>query len=443
MRPCHRLRIFGAANCPCSRTHLETGHAAQFIQKPAPVTPVSPYLRRYAIALLSGGAIATLAVNLAPAAYYDAVEWQPVDLAWLTSFRLFGPVLTPETIVSSLLMPVFFLLIGKELWEALVLKRGSLHGARAIAPALLLAGAALGGILAWHVIATAIETAEEATEAKGWVLPFGTDIVLSYFFGRMIFGAGHPVLQVLLFLTVTDAVLALFATGGLALLGGELRPLWLALPLLAALTGYFTLTRPLHQLGLTEVSRQRADHVWPWVLLGAISWMGVCAAGLPPALGLLPILPVIPHGAHSFGLFAEAEGFLTDPLNRLAHLLLLPLVLVLFLFALTHGGLDLRALNPTTWAALGAYWLGKPLGLLVALALVRLTGLQVPRGLNGKDGLFLAGLMGIGAVSPILALETALPGGAMQEGARLGLGLTVLAGPLLLMVRRISLSRPD
>ncbi len=443
MRPCHRPGFFGPADCPGPGRSLETAHEALYPQKSAPVTPVSPYLNRYAIALLTGGGIATLAVNLAPAAYYDAVEWQPLDLGALLGFGMFDPVLTPETLISALLMPVFFLLVGKELWEALVLKRGSLHGARAIVPALLLVGAALGGMLAWSFISTAIETAEEASEARGWVLPFGTDIVLSYFFGRMIFGAGHPVLQVLLFLTVMDAVLALAAQGALTLLAGDLRPGWLALPLLAALTGYFTLTRPLHQLGLSEVSRQRADHVWPWVVLGAVSWIGICASGLPPALGLLPILPVIPHGAHSFGLFSQAEGFLTDPLNRLAHLLLLPLVGVLFLFALSHGGLDFQALNPTTWAVLGAFWLGKPFGFLVTLALVRLTGLEVLRRLEGRNVLFVAGLMGIGAISPILALEAALPGGAMQEGARLGLGLTLLAGPLLLLVHRATLSRQD
>ena len=35
-----------------------------------------------------------------------------------------------------------------------------------------------------------------------------------------------------------------------------------------------------------------------------------------------------------------------------------------------------------------------------------------------------------------LALETALPGGAMQEAARLGLGLGLLLGPALVLLSR-------
>ena len=66
----------------------------------------------------------------------------------------------------------------------------------------------------------------------------------------------------------------------------------------------------------------------------------------------LPILPVIPHADRAFGLFAEAEELLHDPLNRLAHLLVRPLAVVLFLFGLTRGGIDLQAFAPTTLTVL-------------------------------------------------------------------------------------------
>jgi NhaA family Na+:H+ antiporter len=62
----------------------------------------------------------------------------------------------------------------------------------------------------------------------------------------------------------------------------------------------------------------------------------------------LPIIPAIPHAHRAFGLFAEAEEYLHDPLNRLAHLAVKPLILVLFLFGLTRGGIDLGAFAPTT-----------------------------------------------------------------------------------------------
>ena len=68
----------------------------------------------------------------------------------------------------------------------------------------------------------------------------------------------------------------------------------------------------------------------------------------------------------AFGLFAEAEGFLHDPLNRLAHLLVRPVAVILFLFGLIRGGVDLQAFAPTTLVTLGSLWLGRPLGMLVS-----------------------------------------------------------------------------
>ena len=81
-------------------------------------------------------------------------------------------------------------------------------------------------------------------------------------------------------------------------------------------------------LTASETARRRGLAIWPYIIAGVISFVGVAAAGLPPALGLLPVIPAIPHADRSFGLFAEAEEFLHDPLNRLAHLLVRPLALV-------------------------------------------------------------------------------------------------------------------
>lgn len=403
------------------------------------MTPVSPHLRRFAGALLSGMAIATLGVNLAPGLYYDLIDWTPdsTALSWL-----FAPVLTPATLVSGLLMPFFFLLIGKELWEALIFERGFMRGRSAALPLMMSLGATLGGALAWAILTALLETAEEAAGATGWIVPFGSDVVLAFLFGRLIFGAGHPALQLLLFLAVLSDLLGLLVGGAIAPFsagasGDSLRLIWLILPLGAALGGYFGLTRPAQAAAATEVVHQRAAHLWPWLALGTVAWLGVAASGLPPALGLLPLLPAMPHAPRSFGLFAEAEGFLTDPLNRLAHHLMQPLMLVLFLFALTHGGLDLAAISePTSWITLGAFWVGKPLGIMAALLAAGALGLALPRGLVRGDLWLIAGLMGIGFSVPVLVVGAALPGGAMTEGARLGFGLTVLAGPAMLLLAR-------
>jgi NhaA family Na+:H+ antiporter len=146
----------------------------------------------------------------------------------------------------------------------------------------------------------------------------------------------------------------------------------------------------------------------------------------------------MPHGTRSFGLFAEAEGLLTDPLNRLEHRLMPFVTLVMLAFGLTRGGIDLAAAGPTTLVTLAAFCLGKPAGILIMAGLLSLFGFARPRGLGRSDIAIVAALMGIGFATPLLTLETTLPGGAMQEAGRLGLALTIAVGPLLWLITRRS-----
>lgn len=403
------------------------------------MTPASPHLQHYAKALLAGAALATVAVNLAPSLYYDIIEWHPFDSDPLYKLRLFWPGFTPATLVSSLLMPVFVLLIGKEIWEALLQDHGGLRGKLALAPVAMVLGGMVSSALVWLALTAWLETAEEAVDAIGWVMPFGSDMVLAFFFGRMIFGKGHAALQVLLFMCILDGVLGLLISGFSAPINGNLRALWLLVPFCAAAFGYFRLTRPLQNPRVTERDRQRAGRLWPWLILGAFSWIAMSASGLPPALAFLPLLPAMPYGNHSFGLFAEAEGLLNDPLNRLSHALMRPVIVILFLLGLTRGAMDLGAFGPTTWIMLGALWLGKPLGILVAAWGMRAVGHPLPNRLTLREIGYIAGLMAIGFTLPLLALETALPGGAMQEAARLGLGLSLTMGPALVLLSRYGL----
>jgi Na+:H+ antiporter, NhaA family len=112
-------------------------------------------------------------------------------------------------------------------------------------------------------------------------------------------------------------------------------------------------------------------------------------------------------------------------------------VVILFLFGLTHGALDVAAPAPTTWVALGALWIGKPLGLAIGLVVaLRVLRLPAPRGLDRRDLIAIAGLASIGFTAPALVMETALPGGAMQEAARLGLAFSLIAGPAILVLFR-------
>lgn len=397
---------------------------------------VSPYLVNFAFALALGSALATAWLNLAPGSYYDAVEWRLLDLPvpiWLATTQ---PSLTLVNLTSDGLMALFLFVLGKELWEALVLERRRLHGRQALMPLLALLGGLVGAAALWLLLSARFETAAEAVPGGGWAVPLGCDVVLAYVVGRAVFGPGSPALHVLLMLTIGADIAGLLAVG-LAFPDAPLRLLWLVVPLLASLGVWLGFGRKAHP-SASEVQRRRALRLWPYGLAGLASWVGVAAAGLPPALGLLPIIPAIPHADRTFGLFAEAEEFLADPLNRAAHLLIRPLVGVLFLYGLTHGGIDLAAWAPTTLITLGALWLGKPLGIVLAgLVLAPALGLARPSGITRRDVALIAGIAGMGFSVPVLAIDHALPGGAMQEAARLGLALSLMAGPAMIVLARL------
>lgn len=397
---------------------------------------VSPFVRRFAWALLGGAAIATAWVNLSPGSYYDAMEYRLIDLPkpdWIAGD---GLVISPMTVASELLMAFFLFFVGKELWEALVLQRGALSGRRALLPAGAVLGASLGSVGVWLVYSTLFAAEEWVARGAGWPVPIGSEIVLGYVAGRMVFGAGHPALHLLLLISIATNILGILVLG-LAYSQAGLHWLWLLLPL-GASVGVWRVFGQSPVAGGTERERRRGLALWPYLLAGGVSWIGVVAAGLPGALGLLPIIPAIPHADRAFGLFAEAEEYLHDPLNRLAHLLVKPLSVMLFLFGLSRGGIDLAALAPTTGTVLAALWIGKPVGLFLgALLAARLFRLPMPAGVRIRDLMLVAVISGMGFTAPLLALDTGLPGGAMSEAARLGLALSLLSWPAAIFLSRM------
>lgn len=402
---------------------------------------VSPFMQRFAISLCSGMALATLWVNLAPASYYDMIEWRMSDLTWITPLFPNPPSLTPLNLVAEALIPLFMFLIGKELWEAIVLERGGLSGQAAILPLAGALGAALGAVMIWQVLAIWIDPNAQTLLRTGWPMPIGGDVVLVYLFGRLTFTRTSNALRLLLLVMIALDMMGLILLGLTHPNGGLLRLAWLLLPAAAALILWYLYGRPsqraLDGLAGSERARRLATRLWPYVVAGVVSYAGVIAAGLPGALGLLPIIPAIAHASRSFGLFAEAEELLTDPLNRLAHALIWPITWILFIFGLTRGGIDLAAFAPPTIIVLAAYWVGKPLGFLAATALaLRWGGAKLPQDCTPAALVRVALLLGIGFTVPVLALDTGLDGGEVAEAARLGLVGSLAMGIITLILPR-------
>lgn len=194
---------------------------------------VSPFVRRFGLALLSGAAVATLWVNLDHSGYYDAIEYRLADLplpGWLAPG---GFSLTPMSLVSDGLMALFTAFVAKELWEALVLERGALSGRAARLPLAAVLGGTFGAIALWLLTGALIETAEEASFGIGWQVPVGSDVVIGYLVGRRVFGAGHPALHLLLLTAIGFDILGLVLLGLTDPSGSLWRLVWLVLPLVA------------------------------------------------------------------------------------------------------------------------------------------------------------------------------------------------------------------
>lgn len=433
----HALRL--PKPCPQRKRKVFDPKALEF-PKELEMYRISPFVQRYAYALLIGATLATLWVNFSPMSYYDMKEWRLADITMPNLLWGGSVTLTPWMIVSDIFMALFFFYLGKELWEAVILERGNLSGRAILLPLGLALGAMAGGALAWQILSAFFETAQEVIYSKGWAVPLGGGTIFVYFFAKNLFAKRSRLLHLALLIAILMDILSLLALG-LEHFTLSWRLLWLLLPLLAAF-GVGHLHGQQSRPAKTERERRAKRALWPYLLAGALSWFGVAASGLPAALGLLPILPAVRHADRSFGIFAEAEGFLHDPLNRLVHQISWPLVGVLFMFGLLQGGLDLQAFAPTTWITLASFWIGKPLGLALAGGFMYLIGLGYPQKLRLGPVLGVLALSSIGFTASTIAIGAALPGGAMQEAARLGLAMTLLAGPITLLVARTIFTKP-
>ena len=154
---------------------------------------------------------------------------------------------------------------------------------------------------------------------QGWAIPTATDIAFSYLVGRWCLAPGHPAIRFLLLLAIADdagglLILAVFyptkaLAPDMALLsrrrGGGVYLLFNWLP------RYLDRGDQLAAPRRPGCGRSSASVPMRWRVRQA--GMRFYRAGIHPALGLIPIIPAIPHADHNFGLYAEAEKYLTRP----------------------------------------------------------------------------------------------------------------------------------
>ena len=239
---------------------------------------------------------------------------------------------------------------------------------------------------------------------------------------------------------------------------GDLAIEWLLLSLAAAVIVFLLanwLPRKLdrhNQLRPNSTWVRKSLGYWPYLIAGCISWYGFMRAGIHPALGLLPIVPTIPHADRAFGLFAEAETHLTDLLNDIEHKLKTPVEVILFFFGLLNAGVEFNAIGEPTWLVLGGLLIGKPVGILLMGALAaHVLRLGLPAGMRTIDLFVIGCVAAIGFTVSLFIASVAFDANTMlgetpvQAAAKMGALfsfaaaiISIIAGKLCKVEKRIS-----
>lgn len=364
------------------------------------------FLLENSVLLLLGAGAGLLWANLDHAGY-EAVRHLPLlDNPWIGTPHGGHRVLDLHFLVNDILMALFFAIAGKEVWEAF-LPGGPLADPKKAATPLL---ATAGGVIvpAGLYLAGAAWLGQMEELASGWAVPCATDIAFSYLVARIVFGPAHAAIPFLLLLAIADDAI------GLAILAvfypqEEVRLPWLLLAALGAGVGVL-------------LRRRKVTSFWPYLMLaGTLSWLGFALSGLHPALGLLPVIPTLPHARIDRGLFDWRELARKDTLSAFEHWWKNPVELILGAFGLLNAGVVLSSVGPATGLVLFGLVVGKPLGIW-GFGMLGARGLRLglPAGISPRDLVVIGLAAGIGFTVALFVATVAFPAGAAQDAAKMG-----------------------
>jgi len=360
------------------------------------------FAREHLLLLPAGAAIALVWVNLSPEGYYP--------FAYALAFP-----------VNDVGLVFFFALMTKEVVEATA-PGGVLHPwRRALLPVI----AALAGVTASALIyPQVVDLLDEPALAVAWPVVCGTDLAISYFVARVIFGR-HPMIPFVLLLGIASDALGLLAIA--AFHPTEEHHFVLGAAILAAAVAIALVLRS-----------ARVKSFWPYLLAaGSVSWYAFWRSGLHPALALVPIVPFLPHAPRDPGFFVDATPDAPDALSRFEVWWRHPAQIALFLFGLVNAGVPFRALEPGTWGLPIAVLVGRPFGVMIGAGLALAAGLHLPHRLGWRE-LVVVGFLAAIEFSVGLFFSTALlPPGQLRSEVNMGVLLSLAGVALAFLAGRV------
>jgi NhaA family Na+:H+ antiporter len=250
----------------------------------------------------------------------------------------------------------------------------------------------------------------------GWPVAGAQDVAFAYFIARVIFPRRRGPVAFLMLLAIVSNALAIVSIA-FWFPAGSGYPAAVALMAAAVLVA-------------AVLRSARIDRIWPYLATsGTLSWLACYWGGIQPALALVPIVPFLPHRPRRPDLFAEERS--TAP-RRFEHVFRYPVQVVLLLFGLVNGGVVLTGAVPGGWAVLAAVLIGRPIGILAAVALAMTAGLRLPAHLQWRELIVVSLTASAGFTFALFFATSIMPPGPLLGELKLG-ALSTAAGALVAM----------
>lgn len=313
--------------------------------------------------------------------------------------------------VNEIGMALFLGLIVQEAIEA-TMPGGGLHTWRLWTLPLVGAAGGIGGSALTYL--AYIYLKEEELLWQAWPIAIAIDLAAGYYVLKAIYKRSGALPFLLVLGIATNAVGLVVMAAWPAVGRGHV---WAAVLLVAA-------------VGVAAMLRRRqVRSFWPYLLVpGVMSWFAFYLAGVSPALALVPIVPFIRREPRGLDLFADPPE--DDDVHRAEHEWNEVVQIVVFLFGLVNAGVLLRGHDTGSWALLTAAVIGRPLGILGAVAVAAAAGLRFPRGAKWSQIVVAALAASSGFTFALFFATGLLPMGAILQQIKYGALLSAVGAPI-------------
>lgn len=350
---------------------------------------------------------------LLPLGALIALVW--ANTAGESYFRFAHAVAFP---VNEIAMAFFLALVAQEVFEALM-PGGALHTWRRWAMPFVAAAGGVAGAAATYV--AFVQLKHEVILTQAWPVACAIDVAAAYYLLKVIWPRSAVLPFVLLLGLATDA---------LGVIVVALRP-----PLLDIHVGAVLLM--VAALGTAAVFRLlNVRSFWPYIAIcGTLSWFALYWENIHPALALIPIVPFLPHEPRPIDVFADTPD--NDDVHHFEHEWNEIVQLVLLMFGLVNAGVILKGYDTATWAMLAAAIIGRPLGMIAAVALAVAIGIRLPHRIGTRELIIVALATSTGFTFALFFATGLLPIGPTLAQVKLGALSTLVAAPITLGVARL------